>query len=121
MFTLAKRQQLGNYIITFQVKEGDYAETYRVKDADGKNRFLKLINCAKLHRTQFDANGNILEVQIAKTLNHPNVVKYHDNGEVVSTVSHPSRISSTVTNVYPCAFNSSMILNAASTDDSDAS
>lgn len=83
MFTLAKRQQLGNYIITFQVKEGDYAETYRVKDADGKNRFLKLINCAKLHRTQFDANGNILEVQIAKTLNHPNVVKYHDNGEVV--------------------------------------
>ena len=41
MFTLAKRQQLGNYIITFQVKEGDYAETYRVKDADGKNRFLK--------------------------------------------------------------------------------
>ena len=83
MFTLAKRQQLGNYIITFQVKEGDYAETYRVKNADGKNRFLKLINCAKLHRTQFDANGNILEVQIAKTLNHPNVVKYHDNGEVV--------------------------------------
>ena len=83
MFTLAKRQQLGNYIITFQVKEGDYAETYRVKDADGKNRFLKLINCAKLHRTQFDANGNILEVQIAKTLNHPYVVRYHDNGEVV--------------------------------------
>lgn len=83
MFTLAKRQQLGNYIITFQIKEGDYAETYRVKDAGGKNRFLKLINCAKLHRTQFDADGNILEVQIAKSLNHPNVVKYHDNGEVV--------------------------------------
>lgn len=39
MFTLAKRQQLGNYIITFQVKEGDYAETYRVKDADGKIAF----------------------------------------------------------------------------------
>ena len=68
MFTLAKRQQLGNYIITFQIKEGDYAETYRVKDAGGKNRFLKLINCAKLHRTQFDADGNILEVQIAKLL-----------------------------------------------------
>ena len=49
----------------------------------GKIAFSKLINCAKLHRTQFDANGNILEVQIAKTLNHPNVVKYHDNGEVV--------------------------------------
>lgn len=83
MFTLAKKQDIGAYIITFPIKEGDYAESYRVKDADGKNRFLKLINCAKLHRTQFDANGNILEVQIAKALNHPNVVKYHDNGEVV--------------------------------------
>lgn len=83
MFTLTKKQQLGNYTITFPVKEGDYAETYRVKDSTGKNRFLKLINCAKLHRTQFDEDGNILEVEIAKSLNHPNIVKYHDNGETV--------------------------------------
>lgn len=83
MFTLAKKQQLGNYTITFTVKEGDYAETYRVKDPTSKNRFLKLINCAKLHRTQFDADGNILEVEIAKSLNHPNIVKYHDNGEII--------------------------------------
>lgn len=83
MFTLSKKQQLGNYVITFPIKEGDYAESYRVKDSTGKNRFLKLINCARLHRTQFDVDGNILEVEIAKTLNHPNIVKYHDNGETV--------------------------------------
>ena len=83
MFTLTKKQQLGNYTITFPVKVGDYAETYRVKDSIGKNRFLKLINCAKLHRTQFDEDGNILEVEIAKSLNHPNIVKYHDNGGTV--------------------------------------
>ena len=84
MFTLTKKQQLGNYTITFPVKVGDYAETYRVKDSIGKNRFLKLINCAKLHRTQFDEDGNILEVEIAKSLNHPNIVKYHDNGALAS-------------------------------------
>lgn len=83
MFTLAKKQQIGSYIITFPIKEGDYAETYRVKDSSGKNRFIKLINCAKLHRTQFDEDGNILEVQIAKLLNHTNIVRYFDNGETI--------------------------------------
>lgn len=83
MFTLAKKQRIDNYTITFPVKEGDYAETYRVKDAVGKNRFLKLINCAKLHRTQFDSDGNILEVEIAKRLDHPNIVKYKDSGETI--------------------------------------
>lgn len=83
MFTLERKQSIGNYTVTFQIKEGDYAETYRVKDSAGKNRFLKLINCAKLHRTQFDKDGNILEVEIAKLLNNPNIVKYRDNGEIV--------------------------------------
>lgn len=83
MFTLAKKQQIGNYTITFPVKVGDYAETYRVKDPAGKNRFLKLINCAKLHRTQFDSDGNVLEVEIAKQLDHPNIVKYKDSGETI--------------------------------------
>lgn len=83
MFTFAKKQQIGNYTITFPVKEGDYAETYRVKDSAGKNRFLKLINCAKLHRTQFDSEGNVLEVEIAKQLDHPNIVKYWDSGETI--------------------------------------
>lgn len=83
MFTLAKKQHIGNYTITFPVKVGDYAETYRVKDLAGKNRFLKLINCAKLHRTQFDSDGNVLEVEIAKQLDHPNIVKYKDSGETI--------------------------------------
>lgn len=83
MYTLERKQSIGNYTVTFQIKEGDYAETYRVKDSAGKNRFLKLINCAKLHRTQFDKDGNILEVEIAKLLDNPNIVKYRDNGEVV--------------------------------------
>lgn len=83
MFTLAPKDRIKDYVVSFQIKEGDYAETYRVKDATGKNRFLKLINCAKLHRTQFDCNGNVLEVQITKQLNHPNIVKYRENGETI--------------------------------------
>lgn len=83
MFTLTKKQQIGNYTIMFPVKESDYAESYRVKDPAGKNRFLKLINCAKLHRTQFDTEGNVLEVQIAKQLDNPNIVKFRDSEETI--------------------------------------
>lgn len=42
-----------------------------------------MINCAKLHRTQFDSEGNVLEVKIAKQLDNPNIVKYRDSGETI--------------------------------------
>lgn len=81
---LAKKQYIGSYIITFPIKEGRYAETYRVKDGNGKNYFLKLINFAKLHHTQFDEDGNILEIEIAKQLNHVNITHLYDTGELLS-------------------------------------
>ena len=71
------------YTIRFFHKKGSYAETYRVKDNNGKIKFLKLFSYAKLHRTQFDDEGNILEIEVLKKLNHPNLVKYFDNGELI--------------------------------------
>lgn len=83
MFTLSKKQKIGNYTVAFPIKEGDYAETYRVKDAEGKNFFLKLIDLAKLNSKQFDADGNVIEVEVVKQLNHPNVMHYVDSEEFV--------------------------------------
>lgn len=80
---LSKKQPIGPYIITFPIKEGSYAETYRVKDESGKNYFLKLIDCARLHHTQFDDDGQVLELEISKQLHHPNITAYHDSGEAV--------------------------------------
>lgn len=79
---LPKKQYIDSYIITFPIKEGSYAETYRVKDGQGKNYFLKLIDYTKLHHTQFDEDGRVLEVEIAKQLKHPNITSYHDSGEI---------------------------------------
>ena len=79
---LPKKQNIDSYIVTFPIKEGSYAETYRVKDSLGRNFFLKLIDYAKLHHTQFDDNGHILEIEIAKQLNHLNITTYHDSGEI---------------------------------------
>lgn len=83
MTTLLKHQSIGSYIVAFPIKDSTYAETYRVKDASGKNYFLKLFNYAKLHHSQFDENGDVLELVISKQLNHPNLTHYHDSGEKV--------------------------------------
>ena len=82
MFTLSKNQSIGCYIVAFPIKEGDYAETYRVKDSKGKNYFLKLIDLAKLNEKQYDADCNVIEIEIARQLNHPNVMHYVESEEL---------------------------------------
>ena len=59
MSYLKPKDKLANYTITFLVKESVYAETYRVKDMEGKNYLLKLIVLSKLNRTQFDQDRNV--------------------------------------------------------------
>jgi len=71
------------YAVTFFLKKGSYAETYRVKDKEKKTKFLKLFSYSKLHRTQFDLNGDVLEIEILKKLNHPNIVKLSDSGNLI--------------------------------------
>ncbi|MCR5549848.1 MAG: AAA family ATPase [Bacteroidales bacterium] len=83
MFSYLKGHTIAKYTVAFPIKDSTYAETYRVKDASGKNYFLKLFNYAKLHYTQFDEYGEVLELVISKQLNHPNLTHYHDSGELV--------------------------------------
>src|SRR5690554_747335 len=83
-YILSKGQNIkGKYTVTFFLKKGSYAETYRVKDQEGKTKFLKLFSYSKLDRTQFDNNGDILEIEILKQINHPNLVSYCDTGELL--------------------------------------
>lgn len=85
MFLFQKAQTIDHcYTVVFPHKEGSYAETYRVKDSNGKLRFLKLIYYSKLQYSQFDKGGNIIEVEVAKMLNHPNICKYVDSGKLIT-------------------------------------
>ena len=79
-----KKDNIGPYTVTFQHKEGSYAETYRVKDSQGKTRFLKLIDYSKLNRHQIDDNGRVVEVEISKCLNHHNLCSYIDSGSILA-------------------------------------
>lgn len=79
----SKGQQIADYTVAFPHKQGSYAETYRVKDASGKTRFLKLINYNKLNRHQIDDDGQVVEIVISKQLNHHNLCKFIDSGNII--------------------------------------
>ena len=78
-----KNDKIDSYTVVFPHKQGSYAETYRVKDASGKTRFLKLINYSKLNRNQIDDNGRVIEVEIAKQLHHHNLCQYVDSDNMM--------------------------------------
>ena len=64
---LSKGQSINDkFKVTFFLKKGSYAETYRVKDQDGKTKLLKLFAYSKLNRTQFTENDDVLETCFAK-------------------------------------------------------
>lgn len=78
-----KGDKINNYTVAFQLKKGSYAEDYRVKNEVGKTLFLKLINYSHLNRNQIDDNGHVIEIEIAKRLNHHNLCKYVDSGSIM--------------------------------------
>lgn len=71
------------YSVQLFIKEGTNAQTYRVKGTDEKLYFLKLFNYSKLHRSAFDSDNNVLEIELLKKAKHENIVSYKDSGEVI--------------------------------------
>lgn len=80
---LAKGHIIDDYSILLPVKQSTYAETYRVKGSDGKLYFLKLFNYSKLKSSAFDDANNILEIELVRKLQHPNLVSYIDSGDII--------------------------------------
>lgn len=78
-----KGQNIAGYTVFAFVKQGRYAQTYRVKDSFGNKYFLKLIDYLQLNPLQTDSEGNIIEIEISKRLSHPNVNSYHDDGTII--------------------------------------
>jgi transitional endoplasmic reticulum ATPase len=70
------------YKVLLFIKHGSNAETYRVKGNNGELYFLKLFTYSKIHRSAFDEDNNLLEVEIVKKLSSKNILKYSDSGEL---------------------------------------
>ena len=82
MFLFKKNDNIGKYTVVFPHKEGLYADTYRVKDENGKVKFLKLIFMEELKVFQYDNDGQVIEVELAKKLNHGNLCSFVDSGKL---------------------------------------
>lgn len=78
-----RNDKIGDYSVISPIKQGSYAETYRVKDAQGTKLFLKLICTSCLKHWQTDDTGAILETNITKKLNHHNLCHYLDFGIII--------------------------------------
>ena len=84
MFLYQKGQIIDkHYTVLFPHKESSYAETYRVKNEEGRLCFLKLIYYSKLKHYQFAKDAHVVEVDVAKCLNHHNVCKCVDSGSFI--------------------------------------
>lgn len=82
MFLFKKNQNIGNYQVVFPHKESSYAQTYRVKDSEGKVKFMKLIFMENLEIFQYDKDGQVIEAELSSILNHENLCKYVQCGKI---------------------------------------
>lgn len=82
MFLFKKNDNIEKYVVVFPHKEGRYAQTYRVKDENGKVKFLKLIFMEELEVYQYDKDGQVIEVELASSLNHMNLCSFVDSGKL---------------------------------------
>jgi len=71
------------YEVKFFISGNEFYQKYRVKDKNDKTFLLKLYNSAKLTNHDF-SNGNLLEVEILKSLNVDNIVNFVDYGEYIN-------------------------------------
>ena len=78
-----KNFKISNYTIQFHIKSSEYAETYRVKGADDKLYFMKVLDCEKLKKFRFDQDNNIKEIELVKKLSHKNILSFKESGSVL--------------------------------------
>lgn len=71
------------YNVHFLLNQSLKCSSYRVKDFSGKNFFLKLYDQENLSKSDFTKEGKVLEIEILKSVCHPNITKYYDCGETV--------------------------------------
>lgn len=69
--------------IQFPIGNNSFAQSYRAKDSSGKIVRLDLINLASLPSSYFDENGKLLQLNLVKQINHNNIPKLFNDGDII--------------------------------------
>jgi len=68
------------YVVQFHLSDFSNAQVYSAKDNSGKLVRVKVYNSSKLKREHFYSSGELLEINILKSFDHPNIIKLIDFG-----------------------------------------
>ncbi|MCX8065120.1 MAG: AAA family ATPase [Candidatus Hydrogenedentes bacterium] len=72
----------GKYTVRFLIKKKEGVECYRVNDKKGKVLFLKLYYLPEISPSDIDEDGNPMEINILRNVNHKNIVRYIESDEI---------------------------------------
>ena len=73
----------GEYTVLFPIQAGNIANSYRAKDASGNTVRIELLELASLSSCYFDENNKLLNIELLKKIDHPNIIKMRNYGETI--------------------------------------
>ncbi len=82
-------QKIGEYTVQSFIKEGQYNESYCVKDSLGTPCFLKIYDLKKVPSNIINSDSIITEIDFCERLNHPNVLQFIEKGVYSSDDNYP--------------------------------
>lgn len=80
MAILSSGQQFGHYTVDDFIKDGEYNESYKIKDESGKFYFLKIFDPSRIPSEVFNSEGEIQEIHLVERVSHPNVIDFVTKG-----------------------------------------
>lgn len=80
MSILSDNLQIGNYIVQSFIKEGQFNESYLVKDSAGVSYFLKIYDPTMVPEKSINTDSIISEIGYCEKMNHSNVINYVEKG-----------------------------------------
>lgn len=80
---LKNNQIIGSYIVDSFLKDGQYNESYRVKNKSGDLFFLKIYDSQKVPKKVLNSDSIITEISYCEQMNHTNVISYVEKGVFV--------------------------------------
>ena len=80
MARLLDNQHIDNYTIVYFIRETLFCSSYRVIDEDGQSLFMKVFDISAMPKALL-LKGVPKEIEICKSIDHENVIKFVDSGE----------------------------------------
>lgn len=80
MAILVPGQKIGSYTIDSFIKEGEYNESYIIKDGEETLFFLKIYDPKRIPNEVLNSEGEIQEIHLCERVSHPNVIDFVSKG-----------------------------------------